>query len=90
MTDTRQSKYSIWAIMEKKKKKKKSKQEKNHFDSLLRKWPCCIWKHSPEPRECQVSTRMQVCETILIKGSPGKQSSSQDCCRASTFFPPYS
>lgn len=27
MTDTRQSKYSIWAIM--KKKKKKEKQEKN-------------------------------------------------------------
>lgn len=46
MTDTRQSKYSIWAIMKKKKRKKSKK--RIFCDSLPRKWLCGMWK----PTEC--------------------------------------
>lgn len=56
MTDTRQGKYSIWAITKRTKTRKRI-----CCDTSPRKWLCCICKRSPEPRQ-----RLQLCACIAV------------------------
>ena len=82
MTDTRQSKYSIWAI---KKKKKERKARKESFVTVCQGNGSVV---CGSQQSAWVCAGLQVWETVLVQNSPGKQQLPRFF--VVLFFPPQS